>query len=305
MATVSKASGEIAIKHGASKPPSIPGNAPDFASSLKGASRDAFIALKSLFGSYGLDSLAPKIYSYIQNGYSADTISLLLQETPEYKARFVGNDARLKAGLPVLSPADYLHTEAGYRQVMQAAGLPLGFYDKPGDFADWIGKDISPTEIQSRVDMATQATTLASPAYKQALNQMGITDAHLVSYFLDSNKAMPALQKAAATAQIGAQAIQQGLTFDTNYAGRLATEGVTQQQAQQGYSQIAQALPAMTQLGQRYGYQFGQRQAEQAVFENEADVLAQERRITGQEAGAFAGATGSAQQGLSQAETWH
>lgn len=273
---------------------------PDFAAALQGANRDAYVALNALFTSYGLGTLAPKIFSYIQNGYSADTISLLLQQTPEYKQRFIGNDARTKAGLSVLSPADYLNTENAYKQIMISAGLPSGFYDQPGDFSTWIGKDVSPTEIQSRVDLATQATTLASPSYKQALNQMGIDDSHLVSYFLDPTKAMPAIQKAAATAAIGAQAIQQGLTFDTNYAGQLATEGVTQQTAQQGYAQIAQQLPTMTQLGQRYGYQFGQRQAEQATFENDAAVLEQEKRITGQEAGAFAGNTGSASQGLSQ-----
>ena len=293
----------VPILHGGTPPSVNPGQ--DFASELTGANRDAFVALNALFTTYGLGTLAPKIFSYIQNGYSSDTITLLLQQTPEYKQRFIGNDARQKAGLSVLSPADYINTENAYKQIMMSAGLPSGFYDQPSDLASWIGKDVSPTEIQSRVDLASQATTLASPAYKQALNQMGIDDSHLVSYFLDPAKALPAIQKAAATAAIGSQAIQQGLSFDTNYAGQLATEGITQQQAQQGYSQIAQALPTLGQLGQRYGYQFGQRQAEQAVFENDADVLAQEKRITGQEAGMFAGNTGGAAQGLEQSEVWH
>lgn len=278
---------------------------PDFAASLTGANRDAYVALNTLFTGYGLGTLAPKIFSYIQNGYSADTISLLLQQTPEYKQRFIGNDARQKAGLPILSPADYLNTETAYKQIMISAGMPAGFYDTPSDFSTWIGNDVSPTEVQSRVDLATQATTLANPSYKQALNQMGIDDAHLVSYFLDPTKALPAVQKAAATAAIGSQAIQQGLTFDTTYAGQLATEGVTQQTAQQGYAQIAQSLPTLTQLGQRYGAQFGQRQAEQATFENDADVLATERRITGQEAGMFAGNTGGGTQALAQADSQH
>src|SRR6266436_241191 len=97
-----------------------------FQAALKGANRDAFVALNSLFSGYGLASLAPKIFSFIQNGYSADTITLLLQQTPEYKQRFIGNEARTRAGLSVLSPADYIHTEDAYKQVMISAGLPSG-----------------------------------------------------------------------------------------------------------------------------------------------------------------------------------
>jgi hypothetical protein len=278
---------------------------PDYASRLSGPNRDAYLALTALFKTYNLESLAPKIYDYIKNGYSSDTITILLQDTPEYKQRFIGNQARMKAGLPVLSPQDYLKTEEAYKQVMMSAGLPAGFYDQPQDFAGWIGKDVSPTEIQSRVDMATQATVLAAPAYKQALNQMGITDAQLTAYWLDPNKSLPILQKSAATAAIGAQALQHGLTFDTSYAGRLATEGITAQQAQQGYGQISQTLPELSQMGQRYGYQYGQRQAEQATFENDADILAQQKRIIGQEAGEFAGSVGGAQRGLAQPASQH
>src|SRR5574342_3329 len=90
---------------------------------LTGESRDAFMAINSLFKGYGLESLAGKIYEYVKNGYAADTISILLQDTAEYKQRFSGNEARKAAGLPVLSPGEYLAVEASYRQIMQSAGL--------------------------------------------------------------------------------------------------------------------------------------------------------------------------------------
>lgn len=269
---------------------------------LSGTERDAFMAVQALFKTYGLDSLAGKIYDYTKNGYSPDTVSILLQDSPEYKARFVGNAARVKAGLPVLSPAEYLSTESSYKQIMQAAGMPLGFYDQPGDFASWIGKDVSPTEVQSRVDLATQATTLANPDYKKALNQMGISDATITAHFLDQTKALPFLQKEASTAAIGAQALHQGLGFDQGYAGQLATEGITAQQAQQGYSQIGVELPQLTQLGNIYGEQWGQRQSEQAVFEGSASALSQEQRLVSREKGSFSGNVGAAaaRGGLSQ-----
>jgi hypothetical protein len=263
---------------------------------LTGTNRDAFMALKSVFDSYGLGTLADKIYNYVKNGESADTISIELQDTPEYKTRFAGNEARKAAGLPVLSPADYLATEASYKQIMQASGMPTGFYDQTTDFNDWIGKNISPTEIQSRVDMASQATILSNPQYRDALNQMGIDDAHITAYFLDSTKALPYLQKAAATAQIGAEALRQNLQFDQDYAGELATMGVSADTARQGYQQIAGELDSMKALGGYYGEEWNQQQSEAATFGTGGATEAQQkqRRLLSQERGAFSGNAGSA-----------
>lgn len=263
---------------------------------LTGENRDAFMAVNALFKDYGLESLAGKIYEYVKNGYSPDTVSILLQDTPEYKQRFAGNEKRRAAGLPVLSPAEYLATEASYRQIMQSAGMPSGFYDSHSDFNDWIGKNISPSEVQSRVEMATQATILSNPDYRKALNQMGIDDAHLTAYFLDTNRALPYLQKAAATAQVGAEALRSGLSFDQTYAEQLSTMGVSADQARQGYQQVAGELGTMGALGTIYGDAWSQRQSESAVFGTEGSAAAQtkQKRLLSQERGAFGGREGSA-----------
>jgi len=263
---------------------------------LTGSNRDAYLALKSLFESYGLGSLADKIYNYVKNGESADTISIQLQDTPEYKQRFAGNELRKKNGLPVLSPAEYLATETSYKQIMASAGMPTGFYDSNSDFNNWIGKNISPSEIQQRVDLATQATVLANPDYRKALNQMGIDDAHLTAYFLDTNRAMPYLQKAAATAQIGAEALRNNLQFDQGYAEQLATMGISADQARQGFQQIAGELDTMRALGAVYGEDWNLKNSEAATFGTEGSTEAQkkQRRLMSQERGAFGGREGSA-----------
>lgn len=235
---------------------------------LSGDQRNAFEAVNNLFSSYGLQSLAPKIYSYIQNGYSADTVSILLQQSDEYKQRFAGNQVRQQKGLPVLSPADYLATESAYRQTMQQAGLPMGFYDQPSDFNDFIGKDVSPNELKSRVDLASQATTLANPNYKRALQEMyGLDDSNITAYFLDEDKALPLLQKQASAAAIGAEALKRGLTASP-YSESFATAGVTAAQAAQAYGQIAQQLPEYSQFSHLYGEDVTQFDFERALLEN-------------------------------------
>lgn len=267
---------------------------------LKGANRDAFLAIKTLFKSYGLETLASKIYDYVKNGYSGDTISILLQDTPEYKARFAGNEARLKAGLPVLSAGEYLATEASYRQIMESAGLPIGFYDQTSDFVGWIGKNVSPSEIQSRVDLATQATVLAPATYRQALQQMGISSTELTAYFLNPAKALPFLQKSAATAAIGAEALGQGLSFNQSYAEQLAGSGVTAGQAREGYSQISQEMGTLQSLGTIYGDQWDQSDAEGATFGTSSAAASKKSNLIAKERGAFSGSAGGARGGLGQ-----
>lgn len=273
-------------------------NSGQYENLLKGTERDAYMAINSLFKQYDLGSLAGKIYDYVKNGYSADTISILLQDTKEYKDRFSANEARKKAGLPVLSPGEYLSAESSYRQIMQSAGLPPGFYDQHTDFDNFLSKDVSPTEVQSRVDMATQATILSNPDYRKALNQMGISDNDMTAYFLDSNKALPFLQKNAATAAIGAQALAQGLQFDQAYAGELATKGITGAEAQQGYANISAELGSMKNLGSIYGEQWGQRESEEATFEGLGTAAEKKRKLQSQERGAFSGSAGAGRAGL-------
>jgi hypothetical protein len=273
---------------------------------LQGANRDAYLALKSLFNTYGLGSLAGKIYDYVKQGYGADTISLLLQDTKEYKTRFAGNEARAKAGLPVLNPADYLATESAYRQILSSAGLPKGFYDNPADFTRWIADDVSPTEIKSRVDLAVAATGQANPAYKQALFQMyGINEADLTAYFLDRKRAEPILKKQAAAGAIGAAAIRRGFAANVLDLEGYATLGITADQAEEAYSHIADSFETMLGLAGRYGSTWTQREAEQEVFTPGAagsvqgeSAAEKGKRLRSQERALFAGSRGSSVQGL-------
>lgn len=265
---------------------------------LKGEQRDAYLALKSLFEGYGLGSLAPKILDYVQQGYGSDTITILLQRTDEYKKRFAANEARRAKNLPVLSPQEYLATEQSYRQLMRASGLPPGFYDSPDDFTNFIAADVSPTEMKTRIDLAVQATELADPYTKQALQSMGLNSGSLTAYFLDPKRATTLIQKQLATAQVGAEALRNKLTFNQQRAEQIALAGVTPDEAREGYGQIAGFLSDVQRLGQIYGEQYGQDTAEAEVFFGEGAAANQRKRLASRERGQFSGATGTARSGL-------
>ena len=271
---------------------------------LSGEQRDAYAALTSLFNGYGLQSLAGKIFDYIQKGYSADTISILLQDTSEYKQRFAANEQRKDRGLPILSPAEYLSTEASYRQLMRQSGLPEGFYDQPSDFTSFISKDVSPSELKSRVDLASQATALAPPAYKEALRQMyGLSEGTITAYFLDADRALPIIQREAAAAAIGAEALKRGLSISSK-AEEYALSGVTQEQAAQAYGSIADNLPKYATFSSAFGEEIDQADFEQAMFGGGAagqeDPTSRLNRLASWNRARSKGVSGSAQAGLAR-----
>lgn len=273
--------------------------APSFESQLTGANRDAYLALTTEFKRYGLESLAPTIFNYIKNGYSADTIALLLPDTKEYKQRFAGNTARLAKGLPVLSAAQYLSVESSYRQIMQDAGLPKGFYDSPADFTQWIGTDVSPTEIKGRVDLAVASTSQANPWVKNQLATLyGVDEAHLTSYFLDQNRSLPILQKQQAAAAFGAEAARRGLLSDRTRMEDYVSSGLSQSQASQGFQTVAEELPNLVALADRFGVTFGQTDEEGAVFGTNAKAAGARRGLASQERALFAAGSAAGSGGL-------
>lgn len=273
---------------------------------LEGENRDAFMALQTMFAQMGLGSLAGRIFDYVKQGYGADTIGLLLQDTPEYKKRFAGNEARAKAGLPVLNPAEYLASESAYRQILSNAGLPQGFYDSPADFTKWIADDVSPTEIKTRVDMATDAVSRVDPNYRGALFQMyGIGEHDLAAYFLDRKVAEPILKKQAAASAIGAAALRRGFGLNSLDLEGYAALGISGQDAEAAYGRIADSFESMLGLAGRFGSTWTQQDAERELFTPGAaagggeDAFSKGKRLKSQERALFAGGRGSSSQGLS------
>lgn len=264
---------------------------------LSNAQRDASVMLTNMFDQYGISGLAPKIMDFLKQGYSADAIALLLQQTPEYQQRFAGNKARQAAGLPVLSPAEYVATEAAYRQVMQAAGMPSGFYDSPSDFADFIGKGISPTEVQGRVNAASDLLNSAPPEALSFFKQY-YSGGDMIAYMLDPSKALPIIEKQAKAAELAAPGIQAGVAVDQQLAERLATSGVSQGQAQQGFGFVAGETGNAQKLGAIYGDGVTQRDIVDETFFNDAQATKKRRTLASKERATFGGTSGVSKQSL-------
>jgi hypothetical protein len=264
--------------------------------------------LTSAFESYGLGSLVPAITGFIQQGYTPDTISLKLADTPEYKQRFIANEDRRKKGLSVLDPATYLATEASYRTVMRAAGLPEGFYDQPDDFAKFIANDLSPSEFKQRVDIASLSINSADPFFIDTLSRMyNISAGEMVAYALDPDRALPFITRQVQAAQFGAEGARQGLQIGTPMAETYVGLGVTREEAAQGFEQIAQILPEAERLSSVFRDQtsgVGMEETTSAVLggEQSAEYKRRLQRLSEMEQSLFAGSSGVSQFSLQQGQ---
>lgn len=258
---------------------------------LEGADRDAYVAITETLKAYGLESLAPAVLGFIQQGYSSDTINVLLQNTDAYKQRFRANEARRQKGLPVLSPAEYLATERAYRQVIAAAGLPPGFYDEPSDFEKFLANDVSPVEVQERVQNATEAINAIDPNYRKVWEQWyGTGD--LVAYMLDADRATQVITRQHRAAAAGAAAQSAGMSISRDLAEQLGSAGVTPDQARQGFGLASRVADNTEKLSAVFGGQaYSDEDAVREVFLQDEQAARRRRRLASQERAAFGGSS--------------
>ena len=264
---------------------------------LEGADRDAFAAIQNTLKAFGLETLAPKVLGFIQQGYSTDTISILLPETPEYKQRFKANDARRAAGLPVLSPAEYLSVEDSYRQIMASAGLPPRFYDQADDFTSWIAGDVAPVEVQERVHVAQEMLYSTDPAALDEFRQ-AYSDGDMIAYALDRERATQVLSQQWSAAQVRSTGAAQGLSVSVPEAERIGSLGLNQSQLRAGVGQAAAISQSARRLSTVYGGDYTAQDALDETFFSDSNALRKRTRLASQERASFSGSSGVNQKSL-------
>ncbi len=265
---------------------------------LEGDDRDVYVAITNMLREYGLESLAEPVLGFIQQGYSADTISILLQETDAYKRRFSANEARRQKGLPVLSPAEYLATERAYRQVMSAAGLPVGYYDQPEDFANLLANDISPTEVQQRVRVAADWWNSQDATIRAQFEEF-YTPGDIVAYVLDPERATSVIERQYGAAQAAAIGASQGLQVSKTLAEEIGAAGVSEANLRQGMAVASSIATQGERLSEIYGGTYTDEDAVRETFIGAADATARRRRLASQERATFKGSGGIGDTSLS------
>lgn len=248
--------------------------------------RSAFALLREEFDRYGLGDLIGDIQTLAEEGVSPAEFTLRLRQTEPYRQRFAANQERINKGLRALSEAEYIGIEDQYQNVMRRYGLPASFYAKgergiQPEFQKFIAGDVSPAELEDRVQLASTRVQNAAPEVLANLERFypGITKSNLLAYTLDPERALPEIQRQVQAAEIGGAAQVAGLSVGQMRAEELARRGITQAQAQQGYQTISEVLPRAAQLASIYNAEpYAQESAESEVFGLEGAASARRKR---------------------------
>ena len=274
--------------------------------------QSAYDILFGEFDRYGMGSLLNDVKNFIVDGLSRDELVLKLRATPAYEKRFAANAQRIKSGLRALSEAEYIGLEDQYQSIMRQYGLPQSYYAR-GDmgrqegFEKFIAGDVSPVELEDRIQTAQNRVTNAPKQVRDALNQFygaELGNGDILAYVLDPEKALSQIKRKVTAAEIGGGAAMAGLGVGRERAEELGMFGVTSEQARQGYQSIAEFLPSATKLGDIYSKAgmgpYNQAVAEQEVFgiTGAADAASKRKKLAQLETAQFSGTTGAAQGAL-------
>ena len=271
--------------------------------------QDAYQRLFDEFSAIGLGALVADGKDLLMKATSISAMPDALRNTKAYMTRFSANDARIKAGLTALSPAEYLAKEDAYQKIMRDYGLPAsyyktGLYGKQEGFDALLANDVSAVELQDRISVAKERVLNANPEVTAALKQFypDITDGDILAYSLNPKNAIKDIQRKVTAAEIGGAAMAQTdamgkpiLTTSEARARELAGYGVDKEAATAGYSAIGDSLQRGSQLAAIYGESpYTQATAESEVFKlsGQQEARKQRQKVTGLEKATFGGQTG-------------
>lgn len=249
------------------------------------ADTSAWAVLENILIQYGfkgaaLTQLVNWARGEIIAGNSSDQVTLDLMQTPQFKQRFPAIGTLASEGIAI-TPAEYISMEQSYAQAEKAAGITPNF----ASYDALISNQVSPTEYSDRLTQGYLAVANADQNVVQQFQQYyGVSKAQLAQYFLNPKASEPLLLKQALAAQIGGAAKDVGFTPQISQAEslRLAQQGITQSQAEQGFDAMAKQAQLYGGLpGQPQTYQFtgdklaAASQGLDATTEQQLQILAQ------------------------------
>gem|GEM_PF-5789057 len=291
------------------------------------ADRDAVVSqqnslitiMRTYFGENGMGVFADAMEKYVRAGYTGDALFVLIHNDPDYRAawdtRFAGNIERKKNGLSELLPANYLAMEQGYKQVLLAHGMPKTLFDEPADFAALIGRDVSVTEANDRVQQAADYINYSGNqnVKKQLREVYGLTDSEMIAHVLDPTRTMDYLKSESRRnmnrANVGGAAETVGLSVSDimrdeiadMYQSTNSSYTSTFSDSTGKFGTVAQESPLFQRLGQLSAVDATGDELirEQFALAGGAEVAEKKKRLASQERARFSGSSGVGRTSLS------
>ena len=251
------------------------------------------------FKANGIDD--PGFAAFISGKILADAsqeeILLELYDQPAYKARFPGM-AALRTKNRAITEAEYIKIENQYSQTLRFFDLPAGFKDDRATFGKLIGGEVSAKELQDRAQMAQDISKTTNPDIRDALkNFYNVGEGAITAYFLDSEAALPILQKQAKAAAIAGIGKATGFgVFGKdeafNAASQSAYGNLSEAELQKNFGIAANLRDTQQRLAYLERNNYSDREALQAVIESDQQAILASQKRAARETARFGGSSG-------------
>jgi hypothetical protein len=258
------------------------------------AQSDAFSTIKELLGRYGLDGLAEWAWQRIVDGDSETQILQSLRDQDLYRTRFRAIFDRETAGLPPVSPEEVLAYERQAVTLMRSYGFPESFWDTTDDLANLIVADVSPVELEERLQGYVEAAVSSPQEYRDALERnYGFAPGDLAAVFADPEQGWQVLQRKWRASRLAGEAGMQGWgDLTASEAERLDAAGLDSAAAREGFGALRESSELFRPLDG--GEQAVSRETQLGVLEGDQEATAVVERQRARRLAQFSGGGGFA-----------
>lgn len=196
----------------------------------------------------GMEALSGEAWKQWGAGTSAPQIMDYIRGTSQYAAKFPAMKTLNSQGRNI-SEATYMAKEAADRDLLKSYGVPSGIFDTHEYLGSLMTNNVNQADLQQRLNDAQDTILSKDPSilkYGQDTYGLGVGD--LMAGYLDPTLALPVIEQRSKAIKIGGSAIQAGFGTELSkgQSEALATQGITQAQALQGFTNLGQ----QTQFGQ-------------------------------------------------------
>jgi len=228
-------------------PPTTPTTPATQPAAIKGVTQSAKDIVNQFLLESGMGELSNDVWSQWTAGTSAPQIIDYVRKTPQYAARFPAMAALNKAGRNI-SEAAYIAKEQADIDLMKQYDIPLSVYGTTAYLGSLIENNVTYNDLNSRLIAVRDTVKSYDPSIlKYAQDTFGLSEGDLMGWALDPVKTLPAIQQKAEAFKIGGAALAAGYNAQSankeltqEQANALAAAGITQQQAQQGFTNLGQ-----------------------------------------------------------------
>jgi hypothetical protein len=195
----------------------------------------------------GLGALSASAWAMWNKGYDFNAImddpTQGIRASAEYKKVFPAMAELNKMGEGI-TEGQYLDKVAADKELLKQYNMPPGIFDTPEYLGSLMTNHVNIVELQKRL-IAIQDTVMSlDPSVtKYAKDVFGLDSGHLMAWAADPTMALPLIQQQAEAVKIGGAAFAAGIAakdITQAEATSLANAGVTQAQAKQGFTNVAQ-----------------------------------------------------------------